>query len=683
MNQPPTNLQKKPMKKSAKAKIKPQFTEIHFYPNLIPLDGSRDSAEAFMRTVADAGFTHVQINHVPDMIHPEAISNPNNIYLWFASLGPALDLFVSSDLSFGIYPEVYLERNRQVLLCCAEAARRNGLKPVLYLCEPKFVPERFFARHPQLRGARVDNPTCSKTPLYALCVDREEVLEHYAVLMGKMMDLVPDLAAVTIFTSDSGAGFDYNPDSYAGPNGAGFNRQRPLENRVMGWLRTLLEAGQKRNPEFRVQLTSGFQPELRAKILELAPAGIVGGVFGQLSWTGGLEEQWAYHQRRFDLKSLDRVRESETRTRDFAERFKAAAVHGREPLVHVALPTYEYLCPLRYVPHPFEAARLMKALAGIGARKMIAWGTISPRALVPWDINNELMKMLNDHIEADTDTAIRGIAERWVGNKHAAALVEAWRASDRAITRRPLWQHAAGGVKQLLPGPIVPDLTRLTRAEVAYYWQLGFEDNERISGPGFFVPHEPDEKNRDWVLRHMYEEETLPVLQGAAEKLDREAKSASGETATILGRQRDHIQLAYLYQRSYYNWYEAGRYIVPGKQPGTGRLMPQIVDDEIQVTRDLIKLVEGRPDQFLILSPMGDWMMYGHGPGYVAKLQERILVMQAHRDDPPRDLTPGLKALHFHLTKLDREHLRVLETAEQSGLRRGAPTPPGVKRPSR
>jgi hypothetical protein len=33
--------------------------------------------------------------------------------------------------------------------------------------------------------------------------------------MAQAMASIPDLSLVTIFTSDSGSGFDYNPDTYA------------------------------------------------------------------------------------------------------------------------------------------------------------------------------------------------------------------------------------------------------------------------------------------------------------------------------------------------------------------------------------------------------------------------------------------------------------------------------------
>ena len=266
------------------------------YPNLLPFETTQDNVDKFMRTLQRAGVGHVQVNHLPDLMHPEQLNQPDNVYLWFANFGPPLDLFFSSDLNRGLYPEMYLERNRKVLARFAESARRHGMKPMLYLCEPRFVPERFFQRHPTLRGPRVDNPTCSTRPLYALCTDLPEVRDHYRQLMAQAMALAPDLSMVTIFTSDSGSGFDYNPDTYAGPNGAGFNQKFPLDKRVVRFLSLLCDEGRRKNPSFTVNLTSGVSPEWRAKILAAAPDGVVGSVYGLYDWVGGLEEQWGYHQ---------------------------------------------------------------------------------------------------------------------------------------------------------------------------------------------------------------------------------------------------------------------------------------------------------------------------------------------------------------------------------------------------
>jgi len=99
-------------------------------------------------------------------------------------------------------------------------------------------------------------------------------------MLGKVVELIPDLSGLAIFTSDSGAGFDYNPASYAGSNGAGFNRGIPLFRRVSGFLSAVLEEGQKRNPDFEVILTSGFEKEARSEILAACPPGVLGAVYG-------------------------------------------------------------------------------------------------------------------------------------------------------------------------------------------------------------------------------------------------------------------------------------------------------------------------------------------------------------------------------------------------------------------
>jgi hypothetical protein len=115
-----------------------------------------------------AGVNHVQIRSVPDLMHPELLNQPENIYLWFSDFGPSSDLFFSSDLNRRLYTEMYLERNLNVLLWFVESSRRHDIKAMLYLCEPQFVPERFPQRHPTVCGPKVDNATCSTRPLYPL-----------------------------------------------------------------------------------------------------------------------------------------------------------------------------------------------------------------------------------------------------------------------------------------------------------------------------------------------------------------------------------------------------------------------------------------------------------------------------------------------------------------------------------
>jgi hypothetical protein len=249
----------------------------------------------------------------------------------------------------------------------------------------------------------------------------------------------------------------------------------------------------------------------------------------------------------------------------------------------------------------------------------------------------ESMREINEQIDANPETIVRGIAKRWVGS-HADVLMEAWRKCDRAATHRPMWTHF-GLFKYVWLCPIAPDLTALKPEEIAYYKTIGITDLEIIQGLGSGVPREADEKNRDYVLREMYEKNTLPDLRDAVTILDGEIARATGKESEVLRYQRDHIQMAYLYERAHYNWYEAGRHLAPGANPGAGRTMPEIIDDEIETTQALIALLEGRQEQFMRIYP-SDFMTYEFGPSFVNQLKERIKVMQSHRKDRSRILEP-------------------------------------------
>lgn len=635
------------------------FSSIYHYPGLPSCELTTANIEGMMATLAEAGVTHVQVNHVPDGIHPEQLAQPENVYLAFASFGPPLDLFVSSRINRGLWPEMYLERNQACLRQFAAAARKHGIKPILYLCEPRFVPERFFQKNPTLRGSRVDNPMCSTTPLFALCTDMPEVREHYREMMRAVLEIVPDIAAVALFTSDSGAGFDYNPHSYAGSNGAGFNRGIPLEERVSAYLALLLEEGRAKSPDFEVHLTSGFDPEMRAKILARSPQGCVGSVNGLYDWEGGLEEMWGYHQSlwapggpKWNIRNLDRAAAYAERLDDMRQRLASSTTRGEEPLAHAQLPTTDYPRPLRYTPQPFEVVKIMKAYADLGIKRLTAWGVINPKDLVPHDINAAVFRVMNGNIYAEAHEVIRGIALDWVGETHADALVRAWKECDFAHSRRPNWVWSI--TKMQLLGPLVPDLHALQPEELVYYKTIALEQLERIQGVGAFIPFEADERNRDFVLDEIYDKETLPGLERAVTRLEEAAGTAAADIAAILTRQAEHIRLAWIFQRMLRSWYEAGQHLMPGAGAKPRRAFAEIVDEEIANTRAMIALVDGRVPQFLRAYPSNS-LTYDFGFGFAGQLRKRIEVMVRHRNDPPCPLTDRLEKMKLHMAAIEKQ----------------------------
>ena len=79
--------------------------------------------------------------------------------------------------------------------------------------------------------------------------------------------------------------------------------------------------------------------------------------------------------------------------------------------------------------------------------------------------------------------------------------------------------------------------------------------------------------------------------------------------------------------------------------------MAQIVDDEMENTRALIALLDGRVEQFLRAYP-SDCMTYEFGLGLVGQLRKRLELMAAHRGDQPRDLSATLGKMRAYIKSL-------------------------------
>ena len=170
---------------------------------------------------------------------------------------------------------------------------------------------------------------------------------------------------------------------------------------------------------------------------------------------------------------------------------------------------------------------------------------------------------------------------------------------------------------------------------------------------GCFIPFERDEQNRDYVLNEIYDKETLPGLEHAASLLEKASAIGSPETSAILTQQAEHIRFAWLFQRTNRNWYEAGQHLVQGVGANPRRPFAEIVDDEIDVTREMITLLEGRAERFIRSYP-SDNMTYELGNGLVGQLRTRIEVMQSHRDDTPLPLGDRLEKVKAHLAALEK-----------------------------
>ena len=112
-----------------------------------------------------------------------------------------------------------------------------------------------------LRGARVDHPFRSLKPRYNMTTTHPKVLEHYAEMVSKLVQEIPELGFITVWSNDSGAGFEHTKSLYVGRNGGAYMIRewksdeeigRLAGENVIRFLRNLQVAGSKVNPDFKV-----------------------------------------------------------------------------------------------------------------------------------------------------------------------------------------------------------------------------------------------------------------------------------------------------------------------------------------------------------------------------------------------------------------------------------------------
>ena len=590
---------------------------------------------AYCADARRAGLTHVQVNFLPDPYHQVLIEQPDNYYAWFFDYGASLDQFVSSDVNRGLYLEAHLSRNRAYLRGMVGVVIEYGLKPVLMLCEPRFVPERFFALHPELRGARVDNPFFSDTPWYALCVQHPKVREHYRQMLSTLLREVPDLAGISIFTHDSGAGFCHSRSLYAGPNGCARCRKMEPGQRIAEFLGLLADMGRAIHPDFRVSLSSGVEGIERLSFLKHAPEGVTGEVQGAWSWVGGLEDQWAWHQHGRALEQIGYERAREERITEYCQRLTAVSDAGKIPVAICSMPTDGFYLPIRYVPHPFQNLDILRTLREMGVKHLNCKGTLNPSSLVRFEINRESFAAFQEAPDQSPEKIVYNLALKWVGPAHAENLVKAWRLIDESHRRRTMWLWPLARLISFMPGPIVPNPDGLPADEIAFADHLSLACIDRLEGRHCLDALRMDETNRAWIIAHTYRE-VLPRLEQATALLETEiSRCDSSEAKACLSEQLRHVRHHHLWQRCAQNWCEAGCWIAPGAgQPAPQRTLADVIDDEIQVTSRLIDFYRDGVDDLYIAGPM-EGLLYVRGPGFVDELKARIDVMQRHRNDTP------------------------------------------------
>jgi hypothetical protein len=142
----------------------------------------------------------------------------------YASYNRSVEAFFPDARLIPFVPEEFINANRQMLLYRAGVLRDLGLNAAFRSNEPRFLPEAFFKKYPELRGPRVDHPRRSVQKEFAPCFHQPETIEMYHSMVGQLFKNVPGIRTIYFSMNDAGSGSCWMDWLYSGPNGPSFCR---------------------------------------------------------------------------------------------------------------------------------------------------------------------------------------------------------------------------------------------------------------------------------------------------------------------------------------------------------------------------------------------------------------------------------------------------------------------------
>ncbi|MFQ5639105.1 MAG: hypothetical protein ACE5IR_14070 [bacterium] len=607
---------------------------------------------AHIREMARAGYTHVEVNGMA-ALEPCEESVGGEFYAPFYSYGLALDQYVDSDLNRGIYPAEYLSANLNLLKENARLARKYGLEPGLLCFEPRSVPEKLLQEYPTLRGARVDHPFRSRKPRYTLALAHPRVQAHYRELMQKLLREVPDLAYMSIWSNDSGAGFEHTSSLYVGRNGGPYlirewrthaDIAEAAGKNVVQFMRLLRDAAAEMNPKFRVSIRlEPFKDEHQAimenlsKQLDIeAPSLLVRGY--DLPYT---HEKYSDNHGVAGTVHHIRMRPEES---ELLKKLESRGSHTHVIYSHGNGFNFE---PLLGIPFPWLLFAKLQAMAEIGVEHAANLGGFTPSRFAPYHINQELFREFMLQPGVDVDEALHEKARAWAG-KNADDLLDVWRQADEAIRRLPtipLYTSFGFVWLRLWVRPIIPDLLAVPKAERRYYedFMVSSVNNTNLTDLGRDVLFQliSQESGKQFVER--VDAYVFPYLNKAIDTADKQAGDIESSKKSKTAFHDQHVRLCALRcwigtLRSVAGWC-AGVYGYLGEGDAKAQnrwrnYLDDIIDSEIRNARNLLELWNTSDLEFMAVSGSGETpFIYGENFGKL--LERKIALMKEYRQVEP------------------------------------------------
>lgn len=209
--------------------------------------------------------------------------DPNDPYpAWFMHHATLFKIFPPA----AVQPFVdmgYARRVQNIVAGRCRILSQHGLKGVWNANEPAVLPESFFAAHPEYRGPRIDHPLRSKKEHYAPNVDNADVLGMYRQSVTELLSSCRVVDTFVWVTTDAGSGFDWAVALYPGANGNSNYRDRPMADRVVGFMTNIQQAAAAAGHDLRININQieprqwmipTFGPDLLENIVRKLPRGL-------------------------------------------------------------------------------------------------------------------------------------------------------------------------------------------------------------------------------------------------------------------------------------------------------------------------------------------------------------------------------------------------------------------------
>ncbi len=548
---------------------------------------------------------------------------------WFVHHASMLKIFPPKDVQPYVNLD-YAARVSAVVEKRCEILRKYGLKAVWNANEPAVMPEAFFTAYPELRGPRIDHPNRSTKPHFAPSADAPETLRLYRESMQLLLKRCPEVELFNWVTTDAGSGFDWAPSLYPGPNGNSNYKDRPMEERVSGFMINVQQAAKDVGHAIEINMNPiaprqwmipTFSPEVLRAIVRLLPRGLA--IQGREGPDG----------------------------RPFAGGAVAAG-GGRSfyPVVGLVVPS----------------------LSGGGGGAARPAGDAPARVVMnlgdetTLDFNYRLQKATRGvpmRTLLEKVTALRAFAVTEVGEAQADNLIDAWTALNNA--ERNLSILDFGGMLRFghvlnrwITRPMVPFPEQLTADEKKDYRRFLFQAKGEEQAADL-VDIQAMRMYEGWGAKLLFQrtvELTQPDMHTALSRVEHIRDAAKDDAARKqwdLTAKRLQAVIYLLQSADNMVAYQAqldrvkalGAKIEPnpvlGVQSGWDRTdLMETARKEIDTMVNLKRLLESTPEPILDLAPTsGEETIMRLGPGVAAELKHKIDTMNAHWRDYDRLFT--------------------------------------------